>query len=119
MEQEQHRQNKKLVDITFSDMQDLIKEVAPTHDTAKDIKALLCHLYDIAIKREWCDINKAKKLEIPPAPIPKRQVYSDEDLYKFWCDYKNGNVFTGYILLMSYVVLRYGELADIKKKMSI
>ena len=74
--------NKKIVDVTFSDMQDLIKEVAPTHDTAKDIKALLCHLYDIAIKREWCDINKAKKLEIPPAPIPKRQVYSDEDLHK-------------------------------------
>ena len=43
--------NKKIVDVTFSDMQDLIKEVAPTHDTAKDIKALLCHLYDIAIKR--------------------------------------------------------------------
>ncbi len=108
--------NKKIVDVTFSDMQDLIKEVAPTHDTAKDIKALLCHLYDIAIKREWCDINKAKKLEIPPAPIPKRQVYSDEELHKFWCDYKNGSVFTGYILLMSYVGLRYGELADIKKE---
>lgn len=108
--------NKKIADITFSEMQDLIKKVAPSHDTAKDIRALLCHVYDVAIKNDWCEINKAKKIEIPSAPTPKRQVYTDDDLYKFWCDYNNGNLFTGYILIMAYAGLRFGELADIKKE---
>lgn len=108
--------NKKIVDVTFSDMQDLIKEVAPTHDTAKDTKALLGHLYDIAIKNDWVDQNKAKKLEIPPQPKPKKEVFTDGEVNAFWVDYHAGNDFTGYILLMIYVGLRYGELATIAKK---
>lgn len=107
---------KKIGNLSFSDMQQTVDTVAPTHDTAKDTKALLGHLYDIAIKNDWVDQNKAKKLEIPPQPKPKKEVFTDGEVNAFWVDYHAGNDFTGYILLMIYVGLRYGELATIAKK---
>lgn len=113
----------KISDLSVQLMQDTIDETTNSFYPARDIKVLLSHLYDLAIKHGVEHSNKSKYIELPDAPKAKRQVFSEEDLAKFWDDY-NGQCpdgpaeqhdFTGYILIMIYTGMRIGELFGIKK----
>ncbi|MBQ3080730.1 MAG: tyrosine-type recombinase/integrase [Clostridia bacterium] len=92
------------------EMQAVIDEKAPTHDPAKDMKAVMSHLYNLAMKKEIISFNKTQLLDLPVSPTAKRERWEEAEVSAFWNDYPS-NPFTGYILIMIYAGLRYGEIS--------
>lgn len=99
-------------EITVYEMQAVIDDKAATYDPAKDMKAVMSHLYTLAMKKEIVTFNKTNLLDLPESPTAKRERWEDSEIQAFWNDYKT-NPFTGYILIMIYAGLRYGEISTI------
>lgn len=99
--------------LTVADLQEAIDKEAITYYPARDMKVLMSHLYNIAIRREVIAYNKTEYVDLPESPKAKRESWTVEEVAALWEDYKT-NAFTGYILIMCYAGLRYGELATIR-----
>lgn len=117
----------KITELSLDTMQITVDEAVKTYYPARDMKVLLSHLYKLAIQREFVLHNLSEYIELPDPPIAKREVFTDSEVEALWKDYngenKDGlihadkrNLFTGYILIMIYTGMRYGELAKIRKE---
>ena len=102
--------------LSVQQMQDVIDTNAKTYYPARDIKVLLSHLYKMAKKREILTYNKTENLELPTLQKRTKDSFNAREIDLFWNDYKNGNRFTGYILIMIYTGMRFGELSTINPK---
>lgn len=109
-----HNQN--IITMTIDDMQETINAAVHTYYPARDMKVMLSHLYQIAIKREYVQYNKTEYIELPRAEKSKRDAFTAEEIQKIWDAYNSGTEFAGYVLIMIYAGLRYGEIAKIKKE---
>ena len=98
--------------LTVDDLQTTIDGSATTYYPARDMKVLLSHLYKIAIRREIISLNKTEYIELPDSPKAKRECWTSDEVAAFWNDYE-AHAFTGYILIMCYAGIRYGELSTI------
>ena len=79
-----------------------------------DMKVLLSHLFKLAIKKEIVSQNKTEYVDIPfDLPKAKRECWTQAEIAALWLEYQK-NPFAGYILIMCYAGLRYGELATIQ-----
>jgi integrase/ribosomal protein L40E len=105
-----------IVTLTIDDMQSVIDRTVSTYYPARDMKVMLSHLYDIAIKREFVQYNKTEYIELPELKKSKRDAWHEDEIETLWNSYNNGNDFIGYILIMIYAGLRFGELAKIRKE---
>lgn len=100
--------------LTVDDLQRTVDGAVSTYYPARDIKVMLSHLYTLALRREIVPVNKARYVELPDAPKARREVWTDADIDAMWADYDAGQLFTGYVLIMCYCGLRYGELAALQ-----
>ena len=99
--------------LTVSDIEGQIELRTTSYYPARDMKVLLSHLYDLAIKRDIVQINRTQYVDIPfDTPKAKRECWTQEEVDALWADYPE-HPFTGYILIMCYAGLRYGELSTI------
>jgi integrase len=92
------------------------KPVALGRRAKADIKSLLTNLYKYATENDYCDKNYAQYIKLPPKPKSKKDAFTSKEVDALWKDYKAGNQFTGYILIMIYTGMRFGELAKIEKE---
>lgn len=110
---------KKISEITVDDMQNTIDSAVKTYYPARDMKVMLSHLYELAKKREFCTYNKTENIDLPELEKSKRDAFTDLEVQKFWLDFEGrgeeaeAHPFTGYILIMIYTGMRYGELAKV------
>ena len=99
-------------------MQNTIDKTVSTYYPARDMKVMLSHLYEIAKKREYCTYNKSENIDLPELVETEKDAFTDLEVQKFWLDYEGRNAvpqpFTGYILVMLYTGMRYGELAKVE-----
>lgn len=102
-----------IADLTVDDLQQAIDRTVSTYYPARDMKVVLSHLYGLALKREIVQVNKSEYIDLPEQPKAKRETWTDQDINAIWADWKNHNIFSGYILIMCYCGLRYGELAKL------
>lgn len=100
--------------LTVDDLQRTVDGAVSTYYPARDMKVMLSHLYTLAVRREIVPRNKAHYIELPEAPKARREVWTDADIDAMWADYEAGQLFTGYVLIMCYCGLRYGELATLQ-----
>lgn len=99
--------------LTVSDIESEIERQTTSYYPARDMKTLLSHLYKLAIKREIVKYNKTDYVDIPyETPTAKRDCWTQEEVDALWKDYET-HPFTGYLLIMCYAGLRYGELSSI------
>ena len=101
--------------LTIDDMQKAIDEQATTFYPAKDMKTILSHCYTLAIQRELVQYNKTQYLELPPLKKSQRDAFHADEIDKIWQAWNSGKTFAGYVLIMIYAGLRYGEISTIKK----
>lgn len=101
--------------LTIDDMQRVINEQTQTYYPAKDMKTVLSHCFNLAIQRELVQYNKTQYLELPPLKKGQRDAFNSEEIQKLWDAWNSGRSFAGYILIMIYAGLRYGEISTIKK----
>lgn len=100
--------------ITLENMQSTIDSKVSTYYPARDMKVMLNHLFDLAIRHGYIERNPVEYIELPESEKSKKDAWKPEEIESFWADWRSGNVFTGYILIMIYVGLRYGELPILK-----
>lgn len=115
-------QTRDICDLSVEDMQDTIDAAVKTYYPARDMKVMLSHLYELAKRFEYVTYNKTESLELPLLKKTQKQIFTENDILKFWCDFygrtEKGepvepHIFTGYILIMIFAGLRYGEVSTI------
>lgn len=84
--------------------------------TKADIQSLFTNLFKYAIENDYVQKNYAEFVKLPPKPKTKKDAFTQQEIDALWRDYEAGNEFTGYILIMIYTGLRYGEISTIKKE---
>lgn len=97
-----------------ADLQEVIDTCPLGRRTKQDMKSLLNNLYKYAIQNDYCDKNYATFIKLPPKEKSKKDAFTKKERAKLWKDYEAGNDFTGYILIMIYTGMRYGEISKIK-----
>lgn len=79
-----------------------------------DIKSLFNNLYNFALKNDYCQKNYAQFIELPKKPKSKKDAFTQDEIDALWKAYQGGNDFVGYILIMIYTGMRFGEISTIK-----
>lgn len=97
-------------ELTLEEMQRTIDSKVNTYYPARDMKTVLSHLYIVAIQHGYATRNPTEYIELPESEASKKDAWTAEEQQKFKDDYASGHEFTGYILIMIYAGLRYGEL---------
>ena len=73
-------------------------------------------MYKYALKNDIADKDYAEFVELPKKEKSKKEAFSPADIVKLWEDYERGNSFNGYILIMIFTGMRYGEISTIQKR---
>lgn len=112
---------KPFVELKAADLQNVVDNARSkdgkelSRRSKADIKSLLNNMYNYALMNDYCEKNYAKFIELPKKPKSKKDAFTKLEISKLWSDYNAGNDFTGYILIMIYTGMRYGEISTIKK----
>lgn len=100
--------------LTISDIKTQIVKKTNSFYPARDMKVCLSHLYDIAVEKEVVPSRKTDSVDIPfEQPKAKREVWTEAEVAALWKDYET-HPFTGYLLIMCYCGLRFGEISTIR-----
>jgi integrase len=102
--------------IKTKELQDAVDSCKAGWRTKKNMKTLYSLIYDYAMANDCCDKNYAKYIKLPPKPESTKDSFTGEEIKKIWQIYENGHRFAGYILIMIYTGMRYGELTTIQAK---
>lgn len=101
--------------LTAVELQEITDAVAPSFYTRRDVKALLSKLYEIALRDDIVDKNRAKFIKLPQHTSAERSCFSEDDIARVWADYTaKPNAPAAYILVMLYTGIRPGELLNIE-----
>ena len=103
--------------LTIEDLQETVNKETSTYYPARDMKVLLSHLYERACAQQYVQTNLAQYIVLPALEETEQTPFNSEEITAFWKDYGDGNLFTGYILLMIYSGMMPGELMECETDM--
>ncbi|MGI5977001.1 MAG: tyrosine-type recombinase/integrase [Candidatus Limivicinus sp.] len=106
--------NKPIADLKIGDLEKIIAQKAPTHDTAKDVKTLMSALFKRAVAEGLCQNNLALFLEIPPEKKSKAEAFNEEEIQAFWTACDSGDRMACIILVMIMTGMMPGEILGLK-----
>lgn len=98
-------------------LQEALDSQCSTYDTGKDFKTLLSHLLGRAVVKKQLQTNLAPALRLPSSNWKETQPFNAGEIDKLWTAYRDGDLFTGYILVMIYSGMMPGELFRCKRAM--
>lgn len=107
---------RKISSIKLSDMQEIVDNIKGGFYPKHDVKVLLNQLFKYAMIEDYCTKNYAQFIKLPPLEKSKKDAFTRSEIATLWWDYRKGNKFTGYILIMIYTGMRYGEISTILKE---
>lgn len=102
--------------IKLHDMQEIVDQCPGGYYPKQDIKVLMNHMFRYAKINEYCSVNYAEYIKLPPLDKSKKVAFNQQEIDGLWKDYENGHDFSGYILIMIYTGMRYGEISTILKE---
>jgi integrase len=102
-------------EIKTKDIQAIIDSDPAGYYAKHDVKVLCNVMFKYAMEHDYITKNYTSFVRLPPIPKSKKDSFNEKELTAIWTDYNAGNQFTGYILLMTYTGMRFGELQAIKK----
>lgn len=109
--------HREIASLTTDDLQNVVNENCTSYYTARDVKSLLSHLYNRAMRDQFVQINLSKFLVLPELEEKEAQPFTAEEVKTMWEAYANGERFLGYILLMIYSGMMPAELFACKVDM--
>jgi integrase len=102
--------------LTIDLMQRVIDEATSTYYPARDMKIMLSHLMDEAVKREIIPRNKTDYIELPELKESKKDAFNRDEIRQIWDSWHSGDRMAGVVLMMIYTGMRKGELMTIQRK---
>ena len=109
--------NRKIDTITVADLRDIVTEKAATYYTARDMKVLLSHLYDLAGADGWVNRDLPSYIILPQKIETERQPFTDDEQVALWKAYESGNKDAAIPLLMIHTGMMPGELLRLTTEM--
>lgn len=109
--------NMQVTDLTTASLQKVINSKASSYYTARDMKVVLSHLYKIAIADQYVPVNLANYIELPTLEEKEAVPFTAEEVDAMWQAFADGDIFSGYLLLMIYSGMMPGELFSCRKDM--
>lgn len=104
----------KISSLTVDEMQRCIDSSVNTYYPAREMKVMLSHLYELAGQRDIIKENKTDFIELPDFVEPNTEALNDTEINALWEDWENKkDPITGWILIMMYCCLRFGEMNTI------
>lgn len=107
---------KNVDEIKLNDMQKIVDACPGAYYPKQDIKVLLNNVLRYGVMNEYCKVNYAEYIKLPPLEKSKKTAFTDDEITLIWKTFDNGNTFAGYILIMIYTGMRYGEISTIEKE---
>ena len=107
--------SRKIADVSSAELQE-VAEIAETYYTRRDIKTVLSKCYQLAMRDELVNINKAQFIELPPKEQTERLTFTDDQIALLWLDFKAPSLVTAAALLMLYTGMRTGECKGLKRE---
>lgn len=104
-------------DLTTADLQRVIDDNATSYYTARDMKSVLSHLYQLAIPDGYVTGNLSQYVSLPSLEEKEPEPFSPAEVSKIWTAYADGDIFAAYMILMIYSGMMPGELCACKKSM--
>lgn len=99
---------------TVPELQAIVDAAANSYYPRRDMKALISKLYQVAIRDDLADKNRANFIKLPKLETTERETFTDEEISALWADYAaTGDKITAGLLIMLYVGIRPGELLTI------
>ncbi|MBP5582152.1 MAG: tyrosine-type recombinase/integrase [Ruminococcus sp.] len=96
--------------LTLADIEPIIESVNDQYYSARDIKVLLSHLYNLAIPDGYVTVNLASYIKLPEHTAKESVPFTQNEITKMWESYGKGNKNIGYALIMIYSGMMPAEL---------
>ena len=109
--------NKEITDLTTADLQDVVNKKSSSYYTARDMKTVLSHLYQIAMADQFVPANLSEHIELPELVEKEAIPFTKEEVDTMWKAFADGDTFVGYLLVMIYSGMMPGELFACRKDM--
>jgi integrase len=106
---------KQFTGLKTHDLQSVVDSCPMGWRTKRNIKVMLTSVYKYAIENDYTNKNYAQFIKLPPKEKSVKDSFTMEERKKLWQLYESGHDFAGYILIMIYTGMRYGEISTIKK----
>lgn len=107
---------KHIAELTYDEMQALIDEECPTYYPARDVKVLLSHIYQQALKRDLVPRNRSELLDLPELSAQERKIFSELDIARLWMAAEAGEDMPAMIIVLIYTGARPGELIGMRRE---
>lgn len=106
---------RKIDSLTSDELQDLVDSAAPSYYTRRDIKTVLSKLYQIAMRDDFTDKNKASFIKLPKLVTNERTIFTDSEISALWEDYNStADKVTAALLVMLYTGMRPVEVQRVR-----
>lgn len=92
------------------DMQKIVNEQAETFYPKRDMRNLMSQMAKHAIENDYFDKNYAQYIKLPELIEKETPAFSNDEVIALWKDYQSGNDFSGYITIMLFTGMSYGDL---------
>ena len=103
--------------VTVGDLQQVINDKCSTYYPARDIRALMNHLFRLAAVDGNANPDLPDLLELPTLEEGEREPFTEEEQKLLWKAYENGNLDAGLPLLMIYTAMMTGEIRKLRTDM--
>jgi len=105
----------KMIDLKLDIMQSCFDNMDMKNSSKRNIKSLLCLLFDYAIKNDILQKDYAQYIQVGKNDATERNAFTSEDLLKIKALADEGNIYAMYIMCMCFTGFRVGEFFAIKK----
>lgn len=95
--------------ITITDLRDVVSDNAKTFYPARDMKALLSHLFKLAAADRYVDKDLPSFIVLPKLEEKEKEVFSETEQAALWKAFDAGNLTAAWPLLMIYTGMMPGE----------
>lgn len=103
--------------LTTAELQSTVNAAANSYYTARDMKLVLSHLYQLAMADQFVPANLSEHIILPELEEKEAVPFTPKEVDTMWEAFADGDTFVGYLLLMIYSGMMPGELFACEKDM--
>lgn len=102
---------RQISEVSSDELQAIAEKKAPTYYPRRDIKAVLSHLYQLALRDDLVEKNRASFIRLPKLEKTEREIFTADEVTLLWNDFeKSKDRVTAAMLVMIYTGMRPAEL---------
>lgn len=103
--------------LTVADLRQVVKDKASSYYTARDMKTVLSHLFELGAADGWCSKDLPSFIVLPELNETPREPFTEEEQVAIWRAYEAGCADAAIPLIMIYTGMMTGEMRKLTMEM--